>query len=113
MLIGYSLNSNDESTVVHQLTYRSMIGSLLYLIGTPPHIMYVVRIVGRFQENPKESHIQVVKMIFKYLQGAHNFGLWYPRDTDLTLHAYTMQIGQEVWMTEKSLVVVHSIWVLD
>eukprot|EP00253_Pinus_taeda_P029867 PITA_29867 len=26
---------------------------------------------------------------FKYLQGTQNYGLWYPRDTDLTLHAYT------------------------
>jgi len=29
-----------------------------------------------------------VKRIFKYLQGTQNYGLWYPRDTDLTLHAY-------------------------
>eukprot|EP00253_Pinus_taeda_P032132 PITA_32132 len=30
-LLGRSLSSNDESTAVHQSTYRSMIGSLLYL----------------------------------------------------------------------------------
>jgi len=30
-----------------------------------------------------------VKRIFKYLRGKQKFGLWYPRDTDLTLHAYT------------------------
>jgi len=51
--------------------------------------MYVVVIVGRFQENPKESHLHVVKRNFKYLQGTENFGLWYPRDIDITLHAYT------------------------
>ena len=43
----------------------------------------------RFQANPKESHLQVVKRIFKYLQGTQDFGLWYPKDTYLTLHAYT------------------------
>eukprot|EP00253_Pinus_taeda_P016246 PITA_16246 len=86
---GCSLSSNDESTIVHQPTYRSMIGSLLYLTGTRPDIMYEVGIVGRFQANPKESHLQVIKWIFKYLQATQNFGLWYPRDTDLTLHAYT------------------------
>eukprot|EP00253_Pinus_taeda_P028438 PITA_28438 len=31
MVTGCSLNANDESVVVHQPTYRSMIGSLLYL----------------------------------------------------------------------------------
>ena len=51
--------------------------------------MHAVGIVGRFQENPKETHLQAVKRIFKYLQGTQNYGLWYPRDTDLTLHAYT------------------------
>ena len=75
MVAGCSLSSNDESTAVHQPTYRSMIGSLLYLIGTRSDIMHAVGIVGRFQANPKESHLQAVKRIFKYLQGTHNFGL--------------------------------------
>ena len=43
-----SLISNDESTAVHQPTYRSMIGSLLYLTSTRPNIMHAVGIVGRF-----------------------------------------------------------------
>ena len=69
MITGCSPSSNDESTAVHQPSYRSMIGSLLYLIDTWPDIMHVVGIVGRFQANPKESHLEVVKRIFKYLQG--------------------------------------------
>eukprot|EP00253_Pinus_taeda_P024158 PITA_24158 len=88
MVTKRSLNSNDESATIHQPTYRSMIGSLLYLTGTRPDIMHVVGIVGRFQANPKESHLQAVKKIFKYLQGTQDFGLWYPRDADLTLHAH-------------------------
>eukprot|EP00253_Pinus_taeda_P031293 PITA_31293 len=86
---GCSLSSNDESAAVHQPTYRSMIGSLFYLTSTRPDIMHAVGIVGRFQANPKESHLQAVKRIFKYLQGTQDFGLWYPRDANLTLHAYT------------------------
>jgi len=50
--------------------------------------MHVVGIVGRFQVNPKEAHLQVVIRIFKYLQGTQKYVLWYPRDIDLTLHAY-------------------------
>ena len=57
MVTGCSLSSNDESAVVHQPTYRSMIGSLLYLKGTQPDIMHAMGIVGRFQDNPKESHL--------------------------------------------------------
>jgi len=50
--------------------------------------MHARGIVGRFQENPKESHLHVVKRIFKYLQGTQDFSLWYPKDIDLTFHAY-------------------------
>ena len=89
MVTGCSLSANDESAAVNQPTYISMIRSLLYLTGTRPYIMHAVGIFGRFQENPKETHLQAVKRIFKYLQGTQNYGLWYPRDTDLTLHAYT------------------------
>jgi len=89
MVTGCSLSANDESAAMRQPTYRSMIGSLLYLTGTRPEIMLAVGIVRKFQENPKETHLQAVKRIFKYLQGTQNYGLWYPRDTDLTLHAYT------------------------
>eukprot|EP00253_Pinus_taeda_P008747 PITA_08747 len=31
MVTGFRLSANDESTTVHQPTYRSMVGSLLYL----------------------------------------------------------------------------------
>jgi len=48
MVIGCSLSSNDGSTIVHQPNYRSMIGNLLYLIGTQPDIMHAIGIVGRF-----------------------------------------------------------------
>jgi len=43
----------------------------------------------RFQAIPKETHLQAVNRIFKYLQGTQNYGLWYPRGTNFTLHAYT------------------------
>ena len=30
-----------------------------------------------------------MKRIFKYIEGTKDFGLWYPKNADLTLHAYT------------------------
>ena len=88
MITMCNISSHDDSHIVNQPEYRSMIGSLLYLTGTRLDIMHVVGIVGRFQANPKESHLQAVKIIFKYIQGTQDFGLWYPKNSDLTLHAY-------------------------
>ena len=57
MITGCNLSSNDDPPMVNQPEYRSMIGSLLYLTGTRPDIMHGVGIFGRFQANPKESHL--------------------------------------------------------
>ena len=45
--------------------------------------------VGRFQSTPKQSHLLAVKRILKYLKGTYDFGLWYPKDSTLTVIAYT------------------------
>ena len=35
--------------------------------------------------NPKQSHLNVMKRIFKYLLGTKDMGLWYPRGDDFEL----------------------------
>jgi hypothetical protein len=89
MTTSCKLNKDDDAPEINQTMYRSMIGSLLYLTTSRPDIMQVVGLVGRFQSNPKETHVLVVKIIFRYLQGTVDYGLWYPKDTNLILRAYT------------------------
>jgi len=66
-----------------------MIGSLLYLIASLPGILQVVCMIFKFQENPKETHVQVVKIIFIYIKGKIHYGLWYRKEKYLTLIAYS------------------------
>ena len=68
MVIGCKLSKDDDSPNVDQSSYRSMIGSLLYIIASHPNIMHVVGMVGRYQAAPKQSHLQAVKRIFRYLK---------------------------------------------
>jgi hypothetical protein len=42
-----------------------------------------------YQSNPKQSHLEVFKRIFKYLKGTMTYGLWYPRNHNLQLTAYS------------------------
>jgi hypothetical protein len=70
---------------VDQKVYRSMIGSLLYLCASRPDIMLSVCMCARFQANPKEVHLRVVKRIMRYLVYTPKFGLWYPNIRDLPL----------------------------
>nr|GEY80592.1 uncharacterized mitochondrial protein AtMg00810-like [Tanacetum cinerariifolium] len=69
--------------------YRSMIGSLMYLIASRPDIMFVVCACGRHQVTPKECHLHAVKRIFRYLKGHPKLGLWYPKESPFDLVAYS------------------------
>ncbi|GKA04227.1 uncharacterized mitochondrial protein-like protein [Tanacetum coccineum] len=69
--------------------YRSMIGSLMYLIASRPDIMFIVCACARFQVTLKTSHLLAVKRIFRYLKGKPTLGLWYSRDSPFELVAYT------------------------
>ena len=66
-----------------------MMGSLLYLTASRPDIMFSVCMCVRFQADPKESHIVVVKRIFRYLNGTKDLGLWYPKKSNLSLCGYS------------------------
>ncbi|XP_070012918.1 secreted RxLR effector protein 161-like [Nicotiana sylvestris] len=75
------------SSVDHKL-YRGMIGSLLYLTASRSDIIFSVGLCARFQENPKESHMTDVKRILRYLKGAIDLCLWYPKDSNFNLVGY-------------------------
>nr|GEX16524.1 ribonuclease H-like domain-containing protein [Tanacetum cinerariifolium] len=82
--------SKDEADdAVNVYLYRSMTGSLMYLIASRPDIMFAMSAYSKHQVTPMTSHLNVVKKIFKYLKGQPNLGLWYPRDSPFQLKAYS------------------------
>nr|GEX05577.1 retrovirus-related Pol polyprotein from transposon TNT 1-94 [Tanacetum cinerariifolium] len=78
---------DGEDVDVH--TYRSMIGSLMYLTSSRPDIMFAVCVCARLQVTPNISHLHAVKRIFRYLNGKPHLGLWYPKDSAFNLVAYS------------------------
>ena len=48
MITGHKLSNKDETLIVEQKKYRSMIGGLQYLTHTKPDIENAVGIVARF-----------------------------------------------------------------
>nr|GEU31177.1 putative ribonuclease H-like domain-containing protein [Tanacetum cinerariifolium] len=78
---------DGEDVDVH--TYRSMIGSLMYLSSSRSNIMFAVCTCARFQVTPKASHLHAVKRIFRYLKGKPHLGLWYQKDSPFDLVAYS------------------------
>ncbi|XP_062186641.1 secreted RxLR effector protein 161-like [Phragmites australis] len=83
------LNKDEKGTAVNSTKYRRLIGSLRYLTHTRPDLAYSVRIVSRYMENPKESHLQAVKQILRYVKGTIQFGLIYLKGGEGELIGYS------------------------
>nr|GEY78412.1 uncharacterized mitochondrial protein AtMg00810-like [Tanacetum cinerariifolium] len=79
-LVGKPVNHTDN---------RSMIGSLMYVTSSRPDIMFATCMCARYHANPNEHHLSAVKRIFRYLKGTIILGLWYPKDSDFDLTAYS------------------------
>lgn len=82
------LTKDEDGESVDNTKYRGMIGSLLYLTASRPDIMFSVCLCARFQENPKTSHLEAVKRIFRYIKGTTQLGLWYPKGTGVETIVY-------------------------
>ena len=69
--------------------YRSTIGSLLYLTTSRLDNSYSIGVCARYQANPKESYMIVLKKIIKYVKATTDFGVWYSKNTNNVLTAYS------------------------
>ncbi|GJR06354.1 retrovirus-related pol polyprotein from transposon TNT 1-94 [Tanacetum coccineum] len=83
------LDADLQGTPVDATHYRGMIGSLMYLTSSRPDLIYAVCLCARYQAKPTEKHLHAVKRIFRYLKGTINMGLWYSKDTGMSLTAYS------------------------
>ncbi|GKA10209.1 retrovirus-related pol polyprotein from transposon TNT 1-94 [Tanacetum coccineum] len=82
------LTRDEDGESVDGTKYCGMIGSLLYLMASRPDIMFSVCLCASFQEDPKSSHLEAVKRIFRYIKGTTILGLWYPKGTGVETIVY-------------------------
>ncbi|GKB63466.1 putative ribonuclease H-like domain-containing protein [Tanacetum coccineum] len=83
---AFTKDEDGKDVDIH--VYRSMIGSWMYLTSSRPYIMFLVCACSRFQVQPKVSHLNAVKRIFRYLKSRPKLGLWYPQDSPFILEAF-------------------------
>ena len=53
------LRKASTTTTINTTNYRSIVGSLRYLVNTRPDLAYSVEYVSRFMEAPREEHLVV------------------------------------------------------
>ncbi|GJS33771.1 retrovirus-related pol polyprotein from transposon TNT 1-94 [Tanacetum coccineum] len=88
LLIRHAGNDILQGKQVDTTLYRGMIGSLMYLTSSRPDLNHDVCLCARYQAKPTKKHLQAVKHIFRYLNETIKMGLWYSKDTDMSLIAY-------------------------
>ncbi|EOY19976.1 Retrotransposon protein, unclassified, putative [Theobroma cacao] len=85
---GAKFSKEDGCAKANGQIYRSIIGSLLYLLVTRPDIMFATCLLSRFMQDPSVFHFTRVKRILRYIQGTLNFGLVYKKKESSQLIGY-------------------------
>jgi hypothetical protein len=84
------LTTNDPSPLLSDLvSYRRLIGRLLYLTITQPHLSYAVQAPIQFMSNPQTVHLQAAERVLQYLKATPGQRLFLKADSDLHLKAYS------------------------
>ena len=89
MATNTKLGIDPSGQPVDIALYRSVIGCLLYQTASCPDISFSVGVCARFQANPKMSYLTAVNRIIKYVNGTSDFGLFYSKESNVSITRYS------------------------
>lgn len=96
LIANEKLKKEDGAKKADARIYRSLVGSLLYLTATRPDRMFVASLVSLFMQEPIQNHSVVGKRVLRYLQGTHDYGIFYKAGEGSSLIGYTGMIALDV-----------------
>jgi hypothetical protein len=73
--IGTKLCREQNEMDFDSTIFIKLVGSLMYLIGTRPDIMYGVSLISRFMDTTNNSHWKEGKRLLRYITGTMNHGI--------------------------------------
>nr|GEY28301.1 uncharacterized mitochondrial protein AtMg00810-like [Tanacetum cinerariifolium] len=88
MVEKFKLDEDTKGKTIDPSHYHGMIGTLLYVTASRPDLQFAICMCVQYQARPTEKHLHAVKMIFRYLRGTVNRGLWYPKDSSVALTTF-------------------------
>ncbi|KAL3830766.1 hypothetical protein ACJIZ3_019568 [Penstemon smallii] len=89
MATSTRLSAYDSPNFEDPTLYRSVVGSLQYLLFTRPDLAFSVNKVCQYMHSPRVSHWQCVKRILRYLKSTADFGLLLQPSPNPCLAAFT------------------------
>lgn len=83
------LITDEKDPKVDAGSYRRLIGRLLYLQATRPDIAYSVNTLSQFVSDPRQSHMDAVMRILRYLKATPGQGILLAKEGGTNLVAYS------------------------
>ena len=80
------ISKNDGEKLEDPSGFRSLVGSLLYLIATRPDLMFTAGLLSRFMSSPSNIHMGIAKR--KYIRGTTDLGIYYLKTRGVNLIGY-------------------------
>ena len=77
--VHLKVQKDGEGEQVCSTNFRSLIGSLRYLMNTRPDLTYSVSYLSRFMDKPNSEQLLAAKRILRYLKGIENLGFSYKK----------------------------------
>ena len=77
MDVNGKLSLGETSTLVDEKKYRKLVGSLIFLCNTRPDLCYVVGVLSRFSNIPRQNHWQAGTRLLKFLKGTLEYSITY------------------------------------
>jgi hypothetical protein len=66
-----------------------MIGLLMYLMNTRPHIFFMVNTLSQFMMETRSVHLVATKHVMRYMKGTIDYGLRYASNHEISLQGFT------------------------
>jgi hypothetical protein len=101
---------DTSSELVDATLYRQIIGSLMYLTNTRPDICFVVNTLSQHMVEPKHVHLVAANHVMRYLRVCWTLVSVILEIMTSDWLVILIQIGLEVFLIERALQDVVSVW---
>ncbi len=68
LLEGFKMGKDEDYKLVDLLTFRRIVGKLIYLTNTRPDVVYVLSVINCFMNDPRQVHLDAAKHVFNLFE---------------------------------------------
>ena len=83
------LHHDSSEALADPLSYRRLVGCLIYLTSTRPDIVFATQQLSQFMIALTQTHFQATLRVVRYLKATPGKGLFFRRNTSFQLSGFS------------------------